>query len=130
MVRNTNTTHSMKEGRKLRNIAVDADVHTQLNSLKYELRTKNMSELIKKLIDFYNIYKKLISEYVVKDLLCNKYRESRASLQGWIKIISKELNSDSKDYVNILLEYVRLDGYDYVVDIDKCREPIFIKTSH
>jgi len=111
-------------------LTIDKEVLNELHNIKYELRVKNMSELIKKLIDFYNIYKKLVSENVVKDLLCNKYRESRASLQGWIKIISKELNSDSKDYVNILLEYVRLDGYDYVVDIDKCREPIFIKTSH
>jgi len=114
---------SNSKSKNLTTLTIDKSLRDELTKLRYELRSKNTTELIKRLIEIYREYKKLKTEFVIKDTLCNKYRESRASLIAWIKLVSKETVSselDGKDITTMMLEYLRQDGSEYVVNIEKC----------
>ena len=114
---------SSSSKKNLTTLAIDKSLRDELESLKYELRVKDFNTLIKKLVEIYREHKKVKVEFVIRDTLCNKYRESKASLIGWIKLITKELSHlevNGKDVTAMMLEYLRVDGSEYVVNIEKC----------
>jgi len=115
---------SNSRSKNLTTLAIDKSLRDELTKLRYELRSKNTTELIMKLINIYREYKKLKTEFVIKDIICNKYRESKASLVAWMKLLTKEFSSlevNGKDVMSIALEYLRQDGNgEYVVNIEKC----------
>jgi len=107
--------------RRYHTIAVKSSTFRQLVEIKSKYGFKTMDELISKLVSVFHEYTEAVKHSRVKKVLCNDLLESKASLQGWVKLLQKKLSSD--DIITAITSYLVPDTSDretLVVNKSKC----------
>ena len=110
----------MRRGHVL--IEVSEKTYKTLVAKKKELNAKTWNEFFTYLLDEYNACVELEREKLVKKVVCNDHRETRAALPAWGKILANKLQDAS--LLAKALNYLKIDPAtgDYVVDEEKCME--------
>jgi hypothetical protein len=100
-------------------ISIPPRVKKELSKLRRELNTSSWGELLEKLVKAYRELQELNAEREVKQLMCNDFRETQASLPAWGKLLASRLRDPDKIYT--AMKYLKLNqSGDYVVDESKC----------
>jgi hypothetical protein len=109
-------------GRAVRTtVAVSVETKVRLEGLRSRLGARTYDEVIRKLIDVYLEYTKLLGRLSVRDLLCNDLSEAKASVAGWVRVLLSKL--EDPKLLPYAMEYLVPDPQDpgiYVVDRGRC----------
>jgi len=111
----------MASRRRYYTIAVKMTTAEKLLDLKKKHSFKTMDELISKLVSVFHEHTESARHSRVKKVLCSDLLESKASLQGWVKLLQKKLPSD--DIITAITSYLVPDTNDkeiLLVNKSKC----------
>ena len=100
-------------------ISIPPRIKKELSKLRRELNTSSWGELLEKLVKAYRELQELSTEREVKQLMCNDFRETLASLPAWGKLLASRLRDPDKIYS--AMKYLKpTHSGDYTVDESKC----------
>jgi hypothetical protein len=106
-------------------VAVSREVKERLDEVRVRLGARSYSELLGRLVEVFEEYSKLQAVLSVRRAMCNELGESRASLAGWVRLLSSRLADP--ELLALAVEYLVPDPQEpgvYVVDRDRCtRKP-------
>jgi len=103
------------DGLKYYHIPVKPETYKRLTILKKKL-SGSWDNVIDKLLEYYENFRRL----EVKQVMCNHFRESRASLKAWATILLRHLEPDQ---IPEALSYlIPLDPNTYIINQQKCSE--------
>ena len=104
-------------------IPVKVETYEKVLSLKGKYGFRSFDELVNMLLGEFSKCVELQTRDRVRKVMCNKFRESSATLPAWFKLLTKELN-DVDSIINAI-EYLKPNPQkpdEYVVDTSKCVE--------
>jgi len=100
-------------------ISIPPLLRQKLEEVKRELGAGSWSELFEKLISVYSEWRRVKAESEVRDVMCNEFGETQASLPAWGKLLASRLQDPDKIYV--AMKYlVQVDRETLGVDKSKC----------
>jgi Mg/Co/Ni transporter MgtE len=94
-----------------------------VDRVRSKMGARTYDEVIRRLIDVYLEYTKLVGRLSVRKLLCNDLSESKASVAGWVRILLSKLSDP--ELLPYAMEYLVPDPEDpgvYVVDRGRCSQ--------
>jgi hypothetical protein len=94
-----------------------------VDRVRAKMGARTYDEVVRKLVDVYLEYTKLLGRLSVRDLLCNDLSESRASIAGWVRILLSRLGDP--ELLTYAVEYLVPDPQDpgvYVVSRERCMQ--------
>ena len=108
-------------------ISVERSVRDRLLRLKEEVGARTWDELLEELLRAYREYRNFRVKQKILKLLCNHYKESSASVIGWVRIVYKHFSSSEEfdtalQILPTLLKKSSSEQEAYVVNREKCRE--------
>jgi len=74
-------------------VAVGAELLRKLHELKRELGARSVEELLRVLVERYEEYEEAKTRRRVREVMCNDFRESKASLAAWGKLLAKKFTT-------------------------------------
>ena len=110
-------------GKRFTCISVSAEVARALQALKRELGAGTWDQLLETLTKAFEEWREIQARKRVAKILCNDFKESRASLAAWARLLAKKL--ETKEEVAIALEMLkpsREDPATLEVDTNTCSE--------
>jgi hypothetical protein len=100
-------------------ISIPPSVKGKLEELKSQLGVKSWTEFFEKIARIYEEWRSMKIDEEVKQVLCNDFSESRATLVAWGRMLASRFKDPDK--IVIALRYLRLDsGEEYVVNKALC----------
>jgi len=104
-------------------IPVKPRTYRELQELKKKLGASTWEELVRRLLEAYREYRNFRIRQRIAKALCNDYKDSRASLIAWVRLLAQRLSTGEE--LEQALEYLKKDEKDpelYTVDKERCRE--------
>jgi len=105
---------------KYTTIALKSSTLARLMELKRRFNAPTYDSIINWLIDRYNMCVEREMRERVRKTMCGEFRESKASLAGWIRLLLGRLSSieEAEEAVRYLR---RVEGEEeYIVDVNRC----------
>jgi hypothetical protein len=100
-------------------INIPLDVKTELEKIRRELGAEDWAKFFKRIIEIYSEWRRVKAESEVRDVMCNEFGETQASLPAWGKLLASRLQDPDKIYV--AMKYlVQVDMETLGVDKSKC----------
>jgi UDP-glucose 4-epimerase len=91
----------------------------KLEELKRQLGARDWAEFFEKIARIYEEWRSMKIDEEVKQVLCNDYSESKATLVAWGKMLASRFKDPDK--IVAALRYLKLDqDGEYVVDKALC----------
>jgi len=103
-----------------RNIPLPLELVESLDKVRKELNIKTWEELFIHMLSIYRECRVIKLKQKIHGLMCREFRDSRASIAGWIRLLLGRLSSIEE--VEEAIKYLaRVEGEEeYIVDVNKC----------
>jgi hypothetical protein len=100
-------------------IGIPHELKNKLDELRRQLGAEDWAEFFEKIIKIYEEWYKQTVEREVKQVLCNDFKETLASLPAWGRLLASKLGDPDK--IATALKYLKLDASgEYIVDRELC----------